>query len=282
MIVDFHTHTFPEAIAASAVDKLQSASHTHPFTDGTVAQLRASMTAAGVDASLVLPVATAARQVEHVNDASIRMNDRGKETGVYSFGCMHPDFAGWHEELARIARMGIRGIKIHPPYQQVDFDDPRYLRILERAGELKLLVITHAGLDVGLPGRRDAVPEKLLRALRAVGPVQLVLAHMGGWRCWQEAARLLAGTGVYLDTSFSLGPMTANGDGYYTPDALERLDGETFAGMVRLFGADHILFGTDSPWEDQKRELAKIRALPLTGEEKESILGRNAEKLLFS
>ena len=281
MILDFHAHTFPDTLAQNAVDKLKCNSHTRPFSDGTVTGLRRSMARAGIDASLVLPVATSARQVPHVNDASIRINEQGAENGVYSLGCMHPDDSDWHEELGRLARAGIKGIKVHPPYQGVDFDDPRYLRILDRAGELGLFVITHAGLDVGMPGATQSIPEKLLRAMRAAGPVTLVLAHMGGWRCWRQVEDLLPGTGVYLDTSFSLGPMTPLGDDYYTdPAALQRLNEQDFLRMIRLFGPDHILFGTDSPWEDQAAEVQKIQALPLTDEEKRAILGGNAARLL--
>ena len=157
MIFDIHTHTFPGKIASPTLQKLQSMSHTMPFTDGTVSGLRASMTAAGVDRSLVLPVATNARQVPHVNDASARINEQAGETGIFSFGCMHPDFDGWREELARIASLGLKGIKLHPVYQDVDFDDVRYLRILDRCGELGLTVLTHAGLDVGFPGKVSSV-----------------------------------------------------------------------------------------------------------------------------
>ena len=97
------------------------------------------MARVGVDRSVVMPVATSPRQVPHVNDASARMNELGGETGVLSFGCMHPDFDGWKEELARVQRLGLKGIKLHPEYQGTDFDDPRYLRILDRCGELGLL-----------------------------------------------------------------------------------------------------------------------------------------------
>ncbi|MBO4926176.1 MAG: amidohydrolase family protein [Clostridia bacterium] len=282
MIVDIHTHVFPEKIAAAAVDKLAAASHTHPFSDGTAAELQASMRAAGVDLSVALPVATAPRQVPHINDAALQMNEHAAESGILSFGCMHPDFPDWHAELGRIARAGVRGIKLHPAYQEVDFDDPRTLRILDRCGELGLAVLTHAGLDVGLPGHAEAAPDKIARALLAVGPVRLILAHMGGWRWWAQAEALLRDTGAYLDTSFSLGPMTPLNDGSCAaaPEGLQRLTEKQFVHMVRAFGPDRILFGTDSPWEDQAAEIGKIRALPLADEEKAAILGGNARRLL--
>ena len=280
MIVDIHTHTFPEKIAASTLLKLQNMSHTRPFTDGTEAGLAASMVRAGVDFSLVLPVATAPRQVRHINDASARLNEEGRSRGILSLGCMHPDFDGWKEELSRIASLGLRGIKLHPVYQDVNFDDIRCLRILDRCGELGLMVLTHAGLDIGFPGKVNCSPEMVLRAVEQVGPVTLVLAHMGGWRNWDEVERLLPRTSVMLDTSYSLGSITPLGDGYYGPEDLPLLDETAFLRMVRTFGAHRILFGTDSPWGGQRESLERLRALPLSPQEQEAILGGNARRLL--
>ena len=280
MIIDIHTHTFPDKIAAATLDKLKRLSHTIPFTDGTAAGLAASMARAGVDRSVVMPVATSPRQVPHVNDASARMNELGAQTGVLSFGCMHPDFDGWKEELARVRDLGLKGIKLHPQYQDTDFDDPRYLRILDRCGELGLVVLTHAGLDIGMPGKDNCAPEMVLRALDQVGPVKLVLAHMGGWRQWDRVEALLPGRGVYLDTSFSLGEITPLDDGHYRPGDLPLLDEAAFLRMVRRFGPDRILFGTDSPWDDQGAALARLRALPLEKSELDAILGGSARKLL--
>ena len=281
MIIDFHTHIFPDSIAPAAIQKLQAASHTRPFTDGTASQLRNSMAAAGVQYSLVLPVATHPRQVVHVNDASIRLNDQGAETGVYSFGCMHPDFEDAPAELLRLARAGVRGVKLHPVYQGVDFDDPRYLRILEACASLGLMVLIHAGKDVGFPGVEHASPRMILRAVQAVPGVTLILAHMGGWRDWDEAEDLLSGRGLYIDTSFSLGEMTPNGDGHYkTREDLQLLSESRFVRLIRAFGADHTLFGTDCPWGDQAAEARRIQTLPLTEEEKQAILYKNAARLL--
>ena len=280
MIVDFHTHTFPERIAAPTIQKLAHMSHIKPFSDGSNSGLAASMAAAGVDYSVVLPVATNTRQVCHVNDSAAQVNDDYRKTGIISFGCMHPDFPDWKEELARIANMGLKGIKLHPVYQDVDLDDPRYLRILDRCGELGLIVLTHAGLDIGIPGKVNCSPDMTLRALKQVGPVRMILAHMGGWRNWDQVEELLVDTDAYLDTSFTLGRMTPLGDGFYGPSELNMMEEEQFLRMVREFGADRLVFGTDSPWGGQAEDVARFWALPLTDEEKAAILGGNAQKLL--
>ena len=92
--------------------------------------------------------------------------------------------------------------------------------------------------------------------------------------------RLLPETGVYLDTSFALGALTPNGDGYYRADELPLLSDEAFVRLVRVFGAERVLFGTDSPWGGQAEGLTRFRKLPLTEAEKGAILGGNAERLL--
>ena len=279
MVIDIHTHTFPDKLASTTIPKLEGMSHTRAWLDGTAAGLAASMREAEIDVSLVLPVATSPRQVVHVNDSSARINQAGPETGVYSFGCMHPDFDGFREELARVKALGMKGIKLHPVYQGVDFDDVRTLRILDRAGELGLAVLTHAGLDIGFPGVVHVSPEMVLRAVEQVGPVTLILAHMGGWRCWDQVEALLDRAPVYLDTSYSLGNINPLDDGFYRPEDLPMLGEAQFVRMVRRFGHTRFLFGTDSPWSSQKESAARIRALPLSEEEKTAILGGNAQRL---
>ena len=277
MIIDIHTHTFPQKIAQRALEKLSDASGTAPYLDGTDAALRVSMRSAGIDWSVVLPVATNPDKCGHINEASAQENGRD---GLLFFGAMHPDHASWRAELDHISALGLRGLKLHPVYQGADFDDPRNLRILERAGELGLTVITHAGDDIGFPGTVHCSPEMVANALRQVGPVRLILAHMGGWRNWDRVEALLAQSSVYLDTSFSTGRIPTRLDGRFRGKPLELLDNDAFLRMVRLFGAERILFGTDSPWSDQKQSLTWLRSLPLTEEEKAAILGGNAARLL--
>ena len=55
---------------------------------------------------------------------------------------------------------------------------------------------------------------------------------------------------------------------------------ETFLEIVNAMGADHVLFGSDSPWTDPAKELSIFKSLPLTDEQKELILCGNAKRLL--
>lgn len=278
MIIDFHTHTFPDKIADATLAKLRAASHTISFTNGTVSGLRESMGRAGIDWSVVLPVATNPLKVSSINDLSASLT--GKDGLIY-FGCIHPDMENPAEEICRIAKLGLKGIKIHPVYQGVDIDDIRFLRILDAAGKEDLVVVTHNGDDIGFPGVVHCTPQMARNALKQVGDVKLVLAHMGGWKNWESVADALLDTSAGLDTAFSLGSLVQSEPRHYSPEEEKLMSQEAFCEMVRAFGSHRVLFGTDSPWSDQKREVDAISALPLTEKEKRDIFSENAKKLLF-
>ena len=280
-MIDIHTHTFPEKIAASAIMKLKAKSHTVSFTDGTLNALIRSMHESGILCSVIQPVATNPKQVVSINNASVSINERFESSGIISFGAMHPDFEDYASELRRISELGIKGIKLHPVYQNAAIDDSRYIRILEYAGELNLIVMIHAGYDIGFPGNENAMPEKILRAMKSSGNERIILAHMGGWRCWEKSLELFADTHAYIDTAFSLGRFTPLNDGYYSSDEeCMMLHSDEFVRMIRAFGAERVMFGTDSPWASQSDCVNMMKNLPLNKREKELIFSGNALSLL--
>jgi len=277
MIVDFHTHTFPDRIAPAAIRKLQQASRTAAFSDGSRVGLLDSMAHAGIDHSVVLPVVTNPQKAASMNDLSICLTGRD---GLIYFGGIHPDTPNAQMELTRIAREGLKGIKVHPVYQGTDIDDIRYLRILDKAAELGLIVVMHAGEDIGFPGEIRCSPQMIASALLQVGPVRLVCAHMGGWRDWDKVIDCLAGTSAMIDTAFSLGELSLLEEGCHPGEQKKMLDESAFIGLIRAFGAERVLFGTDSPWADQAQSLALVRSLGLDPQEEQAILGGNACRLL--
>lgn len=280
MIIDFHVHTFPEDISEKVLHKLSKLSHTRYFTNGSVKDLTASMKEAGVTYSVNLPVMTRADQVEKVNSSLIAEKDRLIQQGIITFGGMHPDYADPKKELLRLKQHGIPGIKIHPAYQNTDLDDIRFLRILSLASELGLIVLTHAGIDIGIYDHNYASVRQILKVLDEVHPEKFVLAHMGNWACWEEVERDLAGAPVWLDTAFSLGPVTKDLDNTGTPYLSENLSDDAFVRIVKKHGTDKILFATDSPWEAQADYIRRIEKLPLTQAEKTQIFSENAAGLL--
>ncbi len=280
MIIDFHTHVFPDKIAAAAVASLAEKSHTRYFTDGTLTGLCSSMEKAGVSYSVNLPVMTAPAQCNKVNDSMMRERESMLRRGIIPFGGMHPDYEGYRQKLKELSSAGIPGIKLHPAYQNTDLNDIRYLRIIDAANELGLVVLIHAGIDVGIPGHDFADTKMILQVIREIAPAKFVLAHMGGWNCWEDVERDLAGAPVYLDTAFSLGKITPHPDSKEEPCSLYNLSAEAFLRLSRKHGMDKVLFATDSPWEEQKDYIERVNRLPLTEDEKEKLFHSNAEKLL--
>ncbi len=280
MIIDFHTHTFPEAISGRVLQKLGKAAGVMPATDGTASGLSASMKEAGVTYSVNLPVMTTTEQVLSVNTNLIRAKKAMEADGILTFGGMHPDFENYRDELRRLTDAGIKGIKLHPAYQKVDLDDIRMKRIIACASELGFITLIHAGIDVGLYEHNYSSVAQILTLMKEVQPENFVLAHMGGWARWDEVEHDLVGAPLFMDTAFSIGPLDPYPDAPANPYSQVVLDDDAFLRIARKHGTNRILFATDSPWQPQKRYIERFSSIGLTPAEQEQILGENARKLL--
>lgn len=280
MIIDFHTHTFPAKIAGNVIGKLQLLSRSRPYTDATMGGLQASMKEASIDYSVTLPVMTNTGQVEKLNTLAGQAMEHVRESGIIPFGGMHPDYENYKTELRRLRDMGIPGVKIHPAYQGVDFDDIRFLRIMETATELGLIILTHSGVDIGIPGHNYTSIDHIHHVLKEIAPEKLVLAHMGGWDGWKDVEQYLAGAPLWMDTAFTLGLIEPAPGTERTPDESMMMNSEEFLRLARKHGTDRILFATDSPWSSQPVYRNHFRKMGLTPEEERSIMGENARKLL--
>src|SRR5512145_1757542 len=113
MVIDFHTHIFPDKIAKQAVAKLAEESGEYqPKTDGTLSGLLASMDRAGIGRSVVANISTKPTQTEPILDFSRHIqNDR-----IVPLISFHPGNSPAEVEslLSRAAAMGVRGVKLHP------------------------------------------------------------------------------------------------------------------------------------------------------------------------
>lgn len=280
MIIDFHTHTFPDTISEKALHKLSMASATLPFTDGTLGGLLSSMEKAGVDKSVTLPVMTSPGQVEKINAGVIATKDEMINKGIIPFGGMHPEYENYKEQFKLLRNAGIPGIKLHPAYQNMDLTDLKMLKILDAANEENLIILIHAGIDIGIYDHNYSSVAQILQVIKEIHPTKFVLAHMGGWGCWDDVERDLAGAPVYLDTAFSIGAITPAPEAGKPPIRTENLSDDQFLRIVRKHGSDKILFATDSPWEDPSVYLDRLYHMSLTDQEMAQILGENAMRLL--
>jgi len=266
MIIDFHAHAFPDALAERSVAFLAAKAGIPHYSDGTCKGLCGS--AQGVaDVAVVLPVVTKPSQFHSINAFAKRI-DSGEfdadGVSLRSFGGIHPDSEDIAGELKEIKALGLRGVKIHPDYQGVFIDDPRNLRIIEGAKELGLLVSVHAGLDLGFPDCTHCTPKRARNMLRLTGADNVILAHMGGFSMWEEVADELVGEKVRFDTGV----------------VARYMDTGIAARIIKAHGADKVLFATDTPWASYKDSYDFVNSLDISKREKEQIFGENAAKLL--
>ncbi len=272
MIIDFHTHTFPASIAPKAIQSLSATAHITACTDGTDIGLQKSMENAAIQYSVLLPVATKPSQVNGINELAIKINEASAHTGFISFGGIHPECADYKDILKMLAENGVKGIKIHPVFQKTYLDDPKYLHIIDEACNQGLYVVTHAGMDIGFPGDTKSSTVHTLQMLDTVHPDKMILAHMGGWDEWDMVSSEILGRDVYLDTAFSVKLPSLSDD--------RLLSKEQFTQMIKKHGAEHILFGTDSPWSSQKESITLMNELGLSREELDMIFYQNAKIIL--
>ena len=263
MVIDFHTHIFPDTIAERTIQFLEKQSGITAATDGTLNGLLQSMERTGVDLSVILPVVTKSSQFESVNTFAKQVNENYAGR-LLSFGGIHPDSEDYKKELRLIKQMGLPGIKLHPDYQGVMIDDIRFMHIIEYAAELDLIVSTHAGLDNGFPDLIHCPPDRMRRVIDTIKPEKFVVAHYGGWMQWELVYEYLADADVYFDTAVTFG----------------YLEQEQFLKIWEKHKKDKVLFATDSPWSNAAMAIEKVYDLPISKQEKEDILANNAKQLL--
>lgn len=261
MLIDFHTHAFPEKIAEMAINKLSfDSGGLVPQTKGTAESLKEEMEKDGTDISVVLSIATNPKQQTNVNNFAFELNN---EKSLIAFGSVHPDSEDVFEELERIKDMGLKGVKFHPEYQNFYADDERMKPIYKKISSLGLITVFHAGYDYGYKPPFHAMPENILGALKWFdSPV--VAAHWGGVNCGEEVIKKLCGKDIWFDLSYGYAAM---------PKAIaqEIIDRHT---------PDRLLFGSDMPWHRPPWEKRLIETLDISKEDKEKIYYKNACSLL--
>ena len=242
MIIDFHTHTFPDKIAERTIDALSKSSNIKPYANGTIGGLKDAVINANADIAVNLPVLTSPLQFDSVLRFAMNINETFKtEKRIVSFAGMHPLVEDVKGKMRQIKDSGFLGVN-------------------------DLIVVTHAGLDGAYVGEPiKCTPDRVKKVLNKIGGYEkLVLAHYGGNELFEEVASVLAGENIYFDTAF----------------ILDYIDKETFTKILEKHGEDKILFATDSPWRDIKRDIEIVKNFGLKKEVEDKIFYKNALKLL--
>ena len=253
-IFDVHVHIFPDGIAEKAVTAIGAFYENFNMEcDGRLETAIRAADAAGITRFCAHSVATTPHQVHSINafvmDAWRRYPDR-----IVPFAAMHPGLEDPVGTAEAVIAGGFQGVKLHPEIQGFKIDAPEVLDMIAPfEGRLPLLV--HAG-DYRMD---NSSPDRLKRVLRAFPKLTLICAHLGGWTVWRRAARELAGENLYVDTSSALFALR--------PDEAVRI--------IRDYGVERVLYGTDYPMWSPVGELRRFDALDLTDGERADILWNN-------
>lgn len=257
-IFDFHAHIYPEKIAHKAV---QSVGHFYGIEmdcDGTARTLLEKGKRAGVSRFLVQSVATSPAQVCSIND--FIAGECARHPVLTGFGTLHPDMERPLEEIVRLQELGLKGVKFHPDTQKFNMDDDKLFPIYDALSQSGLPVLMHCG-DYRYTCSH---PQRLARVLDNFPRLTVVAAHFGGWSLWDLALEYLKDKNCFVDCSSSI----------------------MFLGKVRsrelikAYGAERVLYGTDFPMWDEKEEIGRVESLGLSMEELELIFSGNAKRVL--
>ena len=266
MIIDIHTHIFPDKIADKVLENTDRSLGLNSKSGGMLTDLKNQMEVAGVDVAFVLAVSPNADLVVKTNDWLLGVQDEK----VKFLGTIHPDLSGWESELSRLKTSGVRGIKFNALLQQIRPDDLRMFPIYEKMAELDMVALFHSGASYKDRNQLEnvlATPQRIAQVNDQFPKLKMIVAHFGGNHMLAEVESHLLGRDVFLDTS-------------YTPDVFE-LDKNRIARLIRTHGVEKILFGTDFPWETPERGISFIRTLGFTQDEENRILGLNAAQLML-
>lgn len=260
-VIDFHAHAFPDKLAERAMKKLLSESpDVTAYHDGKISGLLKSMDAAGIEKSVICSIATRPEQFEPILEWSKQVaSDR-----IVAFPSFHPLAPNALEQIDRIADEGFKGIKLHPYYQDFFLDEPMMLPLYARMVERRLIIVCHTGFDIAFPRIRKADPARIAGIVSALPSLKFVATHLGGWEDWDNVEKFLIGKPVYMEISYTLGQL---------PDNRVR-------DMLMHHPADRILFGTDSPWQDQAETVKRVERLALAKHFESAILRDNAGSVL--
>ena len=276
MIIDFHSHIFPDAVRAGRDEFMQrdawfATLYANPRRRLASAEdVVASMQAAGVDRTVVMgfPWRDGGLCREH-NDYIIESVRRYPDR-LIGFACVQPLDAGDARELERCLSAGLAGLgELGPDGQRFDIEDRWVLEACARVLQhYDRPLLTHSSEPLGhdYPGKGQTYPWKLLRLAQNFPDLKIVLAHWGGGLPFYELMPEVheALRNVYYDTAASTYLYSF----------------EVFPVVARLVGAERILWGTDYPVLSQARFLARVRASGLDEAQLRLVLGENAARLL--
>ena len=260
MILDIHTHCYPDNLAASALRGWNGPGDA-TLPDGTLAGLLHDLDDAGIDRAVVLHVAHRPSSAHGVNQFAREVQE-GSGGRLRCFGSVHPDAPDAMEELWRIKALGLHGVKLHPMFQRFDPTDSRYFPLYREMGHMGLPVLFHCGRHPGHP--ISLVPDQMAAILPHFAGAQVIGAHLCGLCGAPEQLSTLLRLPIYVDLGY----------------CARYFDSSTLSRFLGRLDPARVLFGSDTPWDSAGFALRALERTGLSSRALEQISFQNAAQLL--
>ena len=257
-LIDIHTHIYPPAVAHKAAASIREFYQLNTQEmDGTAETLLKKGDEVGIDRFVILPVAVRPDRTRHINN--FILEQVAVQPRFIGFGTIHAAMENIADEAQYIMDQGLKGIKMHPDTQAFAIDDPRLFSAYEQI-QGKIPVIFHMG-----DARYNySHPAQLKCVLDQFPKLQVIAAHFGGYRMYEEAYEFLYHKDCIFDVSSSMMFMKEG-------------DAERY---IRIYGAERMAFGTDYPLWDPVLETKRFQQLKLTDDEFDQIGHKTVERFL--
>jgi len=277
MIIDCHTHVFPDEVrndraAFCGKDEGFASIYEQPKAKIIGAEdLIASMDESGVDRSVICGFPWSqpdlcSSQNDYLMESASRHPDR--LVAFVSLLFSDPDWSA--KELDRSVKGGARGVGEVAFYgeamtpEDIQLMSPILTR-MERQG-IPLLLHTNETIGHSYPGKGKTPLERFYEMILSFPELPVILAHWGGglpfYELMPEVAKGM--THVYYDTAAS-------------PFLYSK---KIYAIAKEIVGVEKILFGTDFPLISPRRYYRELEESGLSKQDREKILGLNFEKLM--
>ncbi len=246
MRIDIHTHVFRAGAAQQIIDAMAARIHVKAPGTGLPEDLIARIHAAGLDRAVALYAPPKPAMIHLANSFAIDLQRQYPELIV--FGSVHPHMPRWEEELDFLRNAGIKGLKLHPEYQNYSLADPQVVPLLQAAAPHFVFLCHMGGLAPDMdPATVAATPYQLARILDQIPHMRFIAAHLGGQYLWEDSLEHLAGRDVWLDTAA----------------ALHAINPATRFAILQKHDPQKIVFGSDYPFFDPATEIEELeRILP--------------------
>lgn len=253
-LVDAHTHIFPMKLAEKATVNIGKFYDLAMYYQGSSEALAERNKKYNIKMSLVCSTATVPEQTVAINDFIKAECD--KHSDFVGLGTLHPDFDDIEGEVERIISLGLKGVKLHPDFQQFNIDDKKAYRIYE-AIEGRLPLLIHLGDERYEYSR----PVRLAKVLNDFPKLEAIATHLGGYCRWDEALECLAGRFEHLR--------------YDTCSSQSILPADYVRKLINAFGTENCFFGTDFPMWNFETEAEAFLKLGYSREEYQKMFSEN-------